>query len=311
MKIRFYIFLFLILTITSPIMLQNAHAQDHISRSNIELVMKYIDKYKNAKSEASTNQKIVELNTSLARTDKKAATKYHKANKQYGYYINEMNKYARALSSIIPQITDRDLNVASNSELDKLRSFYQEIGQHAHAKDITNLLVKRDVAAAKLAATKAKKPEMPKTKGPFFKNLPDNTEVHVLSARHSSNLLPMTKELRAGNRMGRITVDIQDDKKPIFLVLTAYEPVDWYIKAKQKDTNLVGILLSGMYEQRAFNVPPGVPSINWSKINGQEAYYFYSSKEPENRLYKHVITATHKRIRSIQEEDETELFVVR
>lgn len=290
---------------------KTSFAQHEISRKNIDLVIEYIDKYKKAKTEATLHKKIMDINTSIARTDKKAASKYHKANRQYIYYTNEQNKHARFLSSIIPQITEHDLNVASNTELRKLKDFYIEISKHVHAEQIKNILISRSIKDAKEAGTKPKAPEMPKTKGPFFKDLPKETEVHVLSVRHSANYNPMSKELRTGNRMGHIIVDVENETKPIFLVLTAYEPVDWYINAKQKDTNLVGILLSGMYEQRALNVPPGVPSINWSKVKGQEAYYFYSSKEPENRLYKHVVMATHKRIRSIQEEDEAERFIIR
>lgn len=307
-----YIYIFiLILTFSffshTALWAQNAAPQSGRTVSNFYLGLDYIDKYHEAKNQSDIHKEIRDRYLAMARKDKTAATKYHQATRQYEIYLNERNRYAKALSALLPQLTEADMQYATLAELDKLASFYFEVNQVKRGHHIKTLM------------KNTKRPTQPKhetpsqnsaAKGPYFKDLPAATEVHVITVHQSKNVRPISQTLRSGNTMGNITVDIRAENRPIFLVLAAYEPVDWKLKLAN-NTQIVGILSSGYFEQRIFNIPPHVPTLDWSKIKGQDNLYFLSSEKPSGRLQNAVTNATHKRMRSLQEQDKADYFIIR
>jgi hypothetical protein len=87
-----------------------------------------------------------------------------------------------------------------------------------------------------------------------FDNIPEGAEVHMVGrykgVRHSKINLQSTHTTRA------IDVVVNHDK-PVFLVLSAYDPVVWHL-SYTKGTNIVGVMVGGYHKQLVLGVPEGV-----------------------------------------------------
>ena len=72
--------------------------------------------------------------------------------------------------------------------------------------------------------------------------------------------------------------------KPLLLTLSCYEPADWHFQIDQ-GVKIAGILVSGIYEQRVFDIPGNVQIIDLSKADGDYGEKFYgpvTETEPDN-----------------------------
>lgn len=62
----------------------------------------------------------------------------------------------------------------------------------------------------------------------------------------------------AGHDMGAVTVTLAPSRRPVFLVLSAYEPVEWRI-VRSPGVRLAGVLAVGMHRPRVTGAGAGVP----------------------------------------------------
>ncbi len=110
-----------------------------------------------------------------------------------------------------------------------------------------------------------------------FKDLPDNTEIISLglySGRHEDG----GSCGHGDNRQCSIRVTINKKDRPLFLVLSAYEPSTWKLEIEE-GVQLEGVLVSGMYEQSVQGVPGNIKVINYSSRDLDYDVRFYMSDD--------------------------------
>lgn len=115
-------------------------------------------------------------------------------------------------------------------------------------------------------AGRAQKKDSHNPDTPHF-NVSQNAEVHAIGVRDSSN------------PDGKINIKVNQDGRPIILVLMAYEPITWNIKMEQG--TIEGIILAGYHAQQITgitNVPIHAYTYETSPCKcyqpGQNFYYY-------------------------------------
>jgi hypothetical protein len=114
--------------------------------------------------------------------------------------------------------------------------------------------------------------------------LPANARVRMIGVYEGRN----DSGSRDRHGMGVVTVALARSSRPVLLVLSAYEPVDWRI-ASAPGTRLAGVIAVGMHRPRVTGAAAGVPVL----INDQRdrcpamrtaSLYVYQPGEEQERL---------------------------
>ena len=75
------------------------------------------------------------------------------------------------------------------------------------------------------------------------------------------------------NKYGKVTVFLAEHDRPITLLLTAYESVEWQIEI-EPGARLAKVFLSGYHDQRVSGVPSGIP-IQTESYDRRSPTYMY------------------------------------
>lgn len=123
-------------------------------------------------------------------------------------------------------------------------------------------------------------------------------EVHYVGVYNSSNV---------------INVKVSTKNKPIVLVLSSYEPVQWNI-IKMPDSKIKKVIISGYYPQTYKGLSPTTPVINLSFTKNQNDYmHFQVPTSNRNEYFKLVDQIEQKigvRPKTIQGNSESDYFEV-
>jgi hypothetical protein len=88
---------------------------------------------------------------------------------------------------------------------------------------------------------------------------------------------------QSGHQATSMAVSVNEAKAPVFLLLGAYEPTVWDI-SKTKDTNIVGVYLSGYHKQVVTGLSKSIPVMDGSREAQSDCRYFYVSAEKERQV---------------------------
>lgn len=100
-----------------------------------------------------------------------------------------------------------------------------------------------------------------------------------------------------------IEVNINYSKKPIVLVLSAYEPINWKINVIKGQ--IEGVILAGYYGQRISGISSNIPIHAYtykssSCLCSQDDNYFYSYESNDTQFQQKIYQLTGKNISSFQ-----------
>src|SRR5262249_31223675 len=104
--------------------------------------------------------------------------------------------------------------------------------------------------------TNKAKPNQSNPVGPADKRA--DAELHVIGAA-----------VENGGKMTRMDVEVRPTAKPVVLVLTSYDPVDWHVKLAE-GARPGRALVGGYFAQEFQGLPADVPIVNqsWSPSDG-------------------------------------------
>lgn len=117
-----------------------------------------------------------------------------------------------------------------------------------------------------------------------FNNFPKNSDVYVVASYKGSKSINMIIDDSGENGLNDVVVNVKD--KPVFLVLSAYEPIAWRIK-RTPETNIAGIILAGYHNQAVIGIPQNVPILNYTYKN-RTCGYFYINDEINNQTAANI-----------------------
>jgi hypothetical protein len=75
------------------------------------------------------------------------------------------------------------------------------------------------------------------------------------------------------NKYGKVTVFVAEQDRPVTLLLTAYESVEWHIEV-EPGARLAKVFLNGYHDQRVSGVPSGIPIHNESYERRSPTYMY-------------------------------------
>lgn len=116
--------------------------------------------------------------------------------------------------------------------------------------------------------------------------------VHVVGVYEGT--CPDGARLRGGLQpQGTVRVAVADFDRPIILVLVAYEPVLWKVKAPRGA--IARVIASGYHEQEVAGLEDNVPVTRISYVKDKEGYFYAYRKDAADnehatdRSYQHLV----------------------
>lgn len=132
------------------------------------------------------------------------------------------------------------------------------------------------------------KPQQPASASRVFGTLPAETVIAHIGVYESEESAKPPKGIE-GNRYGGVTVNVWKTDAPVLLVLTAYEPVSWYVNASA-GARIAGVILSGYYRQSVQSNADGIPVRDFSR-GLTKVPYFFAYRDGEMAAQAHTLGA--------------------
>lgn len=150
-----------------------------------------------------------------------------------------------------------------------------------HIKENSGIIDPQATCKMKFRAPTALPTESKAKSHPQPCNFPSSTlpsDFVVLGAgAHSGRQLGFQID-QSGHKATQIDLLVNSSKKPVILMLGAYEPTIWNVTWSTK-TQIVGVVVSGYHRQAVAGLPPEVPILNSSHENNGACGYFYVTQD--------------------------------
>lgn len=194
--------------------------------------------------------------------------------KTFGRIVKEGNKLniLKIYERLVEIFDENHDEMLSDSEIEKLKTTYKAVYSDAilsrkmsynpnknHKKQKGNEALKNKLKAK-------------------FKEYNDELEVHLIGVYEGKYKDGIKPSRQQPHPQGYINVEITRNVKPLVLVFSSFEPVEWRLNI-QEDVEIAAIIMGGIHKQNISPMPEGALLVNKTHLKDSRNFlWFYINK---------------------------------